>query len=194
MARLSGIALSSEFQDRYRRHLKNCDPVSVVRVRTSSLFGEPSSSHLPRVGSACTVLLHPSLAATLSAPSAGTPLPLTIAGTSTAAWLSSLGDSPRPPPAPAIYSTVVNLASGYAVSWYSTTSMAHIGKKIILRPIFPRSPWAPDVPSAYNVNSCSGCVGPGSFRPEVKGPPPMRPDTTGSLWMHWTRPFCVQTP
>jgi len=67
----------------------------------------------------------PSLAGTLSAPSAGTLLPLTGAGTSTAEWLSSPGDSPRPPPAPAIYSTVANLALGYAVSWYSTTSLAH---------------------------------------------------------------------
>ena len=67
-------------------------------------------------------------------------------------------------------------------------------KKVILRPISPRSPCAPDVPGAYNVNSSSGCVRPGSFRPEVKGPPPIRPDATGSVWMHWTRPFCVQTP
>jgi len=194
VALLSGIALSPELQDRYGRHLKNSDPVSVVRVRTSWLFGELSASHFPRVGSTCTILLHPSLAATVSAPSAGTPLPLTMAGTSTAAWLSSLGDSPRPPPAPAIYSPVVNLALGYAVSWYSTTSIAHIGKKIILRPTSPRSPWAPDVPGTYNVNSSSGCVRPGSFRPEVKGPSPMPPDTSGSVWMHWTRPFCIQTP
>jgi len=125
VALLSGIALSPELQDRYGRHSKNCDPVSILRVRTSWLFGEPSSSRFPRVGSACTVLLHPSLAGTLSAPSAGNLLPLTIAGTSTAEWLSSLGDSPRPPPAPAIYSTVANLTLGYAVSWYSTTSLAH---------------------------------------------------------------------
>jgi len=125
MALLSGIALSPELQDRYGRHLKNCDPVSVLRVRTSRLFGDPSSSRFPRVRSACTVLLCPSLAGILSAPSAGTLLPHTIAGTSTAEWLSSLGDSPRPPPAPAIYSTVTNLALGYAVSWYSTTSLAY---------------------------------------------------------------------
>ena len=117
MALLSGIALSSELQDRYGRQAKNCDPVSVLHVHTSRLFGEPSSSCFSRVGSACTVLLPPS--------SAGTLLPLTIAGTSTAEWLSSPGDFPRPPPAPAIYSTVANLASGYAMSWYSTTSLAH---------------------------------------------------------------------
>ena len=102
MALLSGIALSPELEDRYGRRSKNGDPVSVLRVRTSRLFGEPSSSRFPRVGSACTVLLHCSLAGTLSAPSAGTLLPLPIAGTSTAEWLSSPGDSPRPPPAPAI--------------------------------------------------------------------------------------------
>ena len=125
MALLSGIALSPELQDRYSRHSKNCDPVSVLRVRTSRLFGEPSSSRFPHVRSACTVLLHPSLAGTLPAASASTLLSLTIAGTATAEWLSSPGDSPRPPPAPAIYSTVANLALGYAVSWYSTTSLAH---------------------------------------------------------------------
>ena len=125
MALLSGIALSPELQDRYGRHSKNCDSVSVLCVRTSRLFGESSSSCFPRVRSACTVLLHPFLAGILSAPVAGTLLPLTIAGTSTAEWLSSLGDSPRPPPAPVIYSTVVDLALGYAVSWYSTTSLAH---------------------------------------------------------------------
>jgi len=125
VALLSGIALSPELQDQYSWHSKSCDPVSVFRVRTSRLFGEPSSSRFPLVGSACTVLLHSSLAGTLSAPSAGTLLPLTMAGTLTAELLSSLGDSPRPPPAPAIYSTVANLALGYAVSWYSTTSLAH---------------------------------------------------------------------
>jgi len=125
VALLAGIALSPELQDRDGRHSKNCDQVSVLRVRTSRLFGEPSSSRFPHVRSACTVLLHPCLAGTLSAPLAGTLLPPTIAGTSTAKWLSSQGDSPGPPPAPAIYSTVTNLALGYAVSWYSTTSLAH---------------------------------------------------------------------
>jgi len=125
VALLSGIALSPELQDRYGRRSKNCNPVSVLPVLTSRLFGEPSSSPFPRVRSACTVLLHPSLAGTLSAPSAGTLLPLTIAGTSTAEWLSSLGDSPRSPPAPVIYSTLANFTLGYAVSWYSTTSLAH---------------------------------------------------------------------
>jgi len=121
---LSGIALSPGLQDRYGWHSKNCDPVSVLHVRTSRLFGEPSSSRFPSVGSACTVLLRPSLAGTLSAPSVGPLLPLMIAGISTAEWLSSLGDFPRPSPAPAIYSTVANLALGYAVSWYSTRSLA----------------------------------------------------------------------
>ena len=115
MPLFSGIALSPELQDRYSQHSKNCDPVSVLRVHTSRLFGEPSSSHFPRLRSACIVLLYPSLAGTLSALVAGTLLPLTIAGTSTAEWLSSLGDSPGPPPPPAIYSTVADLALGYAV-------------------------------------------------------------------------------
>jgi len=125
VALLSGIALAPELQDRYCRRSKNCDSGSVLRVRTSRLFGEPSFSRFPRVGSACTVLLHPCLAGTLSAPSAGTLLPLMMAGTLTAEWVSARGDSPRPPPAPAIYSTVANLALGYAVSWYCTTSLAH---------------------------------------------------------------------
>jgi len=138
VALLSGIALSPELQDWYGRHSKNCNPVSVLLVRTSRLFGEPSSSRFPCVGYACTVLLHPSLAGTLSAPSAGTLLLLTIAGTSTAEWLSSLGDSPPPPPAPAIYSKVANLALGYAVSWNSTTSLAHAKVRSVAN--FPGTP------------------------------------------------------
>jgi len=144
VALLSGIALSPELQDRYGRHSKSCDPVSVLRVRTSHLFGEPSSSGFRRVRSACTVLLHPSLAGTLSASLAGTLLPLTIAGSSTAEWLSSLGDSPRPPPAPAIYSTVANLALGYAVLWYSTTSLAHAKVRSVAD-----FPGTPPVTNAY---------------------------------------------
>ena len=97
MALLSGIALSPELQDRYGLLSKNCDPVSVLRVRTSWLFGEPSLSRFPRVRSPCTVLLHPSLAGTLPTALAGTLLPLTIAGISTGEWLSSPGGSPRPP-------------------------------------------------------------------------------------------------
>ena len=69
-----------------------------------------------------------------------------------------------------------------------------ISKKIILRPISPRSPCAPDLPGAYNVNSSSGYVCADLFRLEVKGPRQMRPDATGSVWMHGTQPFCVQTP
>jgi len=38
VALLSGIALSPELLGRYRRHLKNRDPVSVLRVRTSWLL------------------------------------------------------------------------------------------------------------------------------------------------------------
>ena len=134
MALLSGIALCPELLDLYGRHSKNGDPVSFLRVRTSQLFGEPSLSRFPRVRSACTVLRRPSLAGTLSASSAGTRLPLTIAGTSTAEWLSSLGDSPRRPPAPAIYSTIGNLALGYAVLWYSTTSLAYAKVRSVAAP------------------------------------------------------------
>jgi len=94
---LSGIALSAELQDRYGGLSKNCDLGSVLRVRTSRLFGESSLSRFPRVRSACTVLLHPSLAVTLPAAFAGTLLPITIAGTTTTEWLSSPVGSPRPP-------------------------------------------------------------------------------------------------
>jgi len=66
----------------------------------------------------------PSLAGTLSAATAGTLLPLRIAGTSTAEWLSSLGDSPRPSASPAVYSTIATPRACYRVSWYSTTSLA----------------------------------------------------------------------
>jgi len=48
-----------------------------------------------------------------------------VAGIPSAESLSSPGDSPRPLPTPEIYSSVVNLALGYAISWYSTTSLAH---------------------------------------------------------------------
>ena len=41
MALLSGIALSPELVSRYGRLSKNLDPVSVLRVRPSPLFGEP---------------------------------------------------------------------------------------------------------------------------------------------------------
>ena len=150
MALLSGIALSAELQDRYGRHSKNGDPVSVLRVRTSRLFGEPSSSRLPRVRSACTVLLRPFLAGTLSASSAGTLLALTIAGTSTAEWLSSAGDSPRSPPAPAIYSTVANLTLAYAVSWYTTTALAHAKVRSVAAP-WPLPCWDIACPCSRSV-------------------------------------------
>ena len=64
-----------------------------------------------------------------------------------------------------------------------------ISQKNTLGSISPRSPYAPDVPDAYNVNSCSGWVRPGSFCPDVKGPRPMRPDTLLPVRTHWTRPF-----
>jgi len=72
-----------------------------------------------------------------------------------------------------------------------TCLTSHIRKKNTLRSVSPGSPCAPDVQGAYNVNTCSGCVRPGSFRPEVKGP----------VQCVWTRksvsgrigrgPFCV---
>ena len=122
MALLSGIALSPELQDRYGRHAKSCDPVSVLRVRTSRLFGEPSSSRFPRVGSACTVLLHHSLAGTL--------LPLWLAPYCLLRQLAPprLSGSPRRV-APlalftryAIYSTVAPRV-GYGIPWYCTISL-----------------------------------------------------------------------
>jgi len=61
-----------------------------------------------------------------------------IAGTFAAEWLSSLGDSPRPPSAPAIYFTVANLALAYTVSWYSTTSLAHAKVRSVAN--FPGTP------------------------------------------------------
>jgi len=96
VALLSGIALSPELLGRYGRHTKSRDPVSVLRVRTSRLFGEPSSSRFPRVGSACTVLLHP-LCWHLTAVQLAPYCPVPVAGTITAQWLSSPGGSPRPP-------------------------------------------------------------------------------------------------
>jgi len=107
-----------------------------------------------------------------------------------------------------ILSILVYHQSGYHLVYHTGLSLVRcsylsveslhydlcISKNIIMHPISPRSPCAPDVPGAYNVNSSSGCVRPRSFRPQVKGPPPMRPDATGSVWMHWMRPFCVQTP
>jgi len=56
-----------------------------------------------------------------------------------------------------------------------------ISKKIILHRICPRSPCGPDLPGAYNVNSSSGCVRVGLVHLELKGPPQMRPDATGSV-------------
>jgi len=64
-----------------------------------------------------------------------------------------------------------------------------VSKKNTLRSVSPSSPCAPDVPGAYNVNSCSGCVRPGSFRPEVKRPRPMCPDADLRVRTLWMRPF-----
>ena len=102
VALVSGIALSPQLLSRYGRHSKGRDPVSVLRVRTSRSLASCLSPASHAIRSACTELLRTSLAGTLPAASAGTLLPLTIADTSTAEWLSSPGDSPRPPPAPAI--------------------------------------------------------------------------------------------
>jgi len=66
-----------------------------------------------------------------------------------------------------------------------------ISKRNTLLSGFPRSTCGPDIPGAYNINSCSGCVHPGSFRREVKGPRPMRLDGHVSVQTHWTRPLCV---
>ena len=74
--------------------------------------------------------------------------------------------------------------------WYThnlRNRTVYISKRNTLRSVTPRSPCAPDVPGTYNVNSCSGCVRPASFRPEVKGPRPMRPDGQVSVQTHWTR-------
>ena len=96
MGLLSGIALTPELQDRYGRHSKNCDPIPILSVRTSQLFGEPSSSRSLRVGSACTVLLHP-LRWHLTAVQLAPYCPVPIAGTIAAEWLSSPGGSLRTP-------------------------------------------------------------------------------------------------
>ena len=65
----------------------------------------------------------------------------------------------------------------------------NISRNNTLHSVCPRSPCAPDVPGAYKVNCCSGCIRPGSFRLEVKGPRPMRPDTDLHVRTHWMWPF-----
>jgi len=60
-----------------------------------------------------------------------------VAGIPSAEWLSSLGDSPRPSPSPAIYSTVVR-SGGYRIPWYSTTSLDVF--KVCCSPITGDSP------------------------------------------------------
>ena len=67
--------------------------------------------------------------------------------------------------------------------------MRSISKRNTLRAVSPRSPCVLDVPGAYNVNSCSGCIHRGSFRPEVNRPPPMRSDAQVSVRRHWTWSF-----
>jgi len=192
VALLSGIALCPELQDWYGRHSKSCDPVCVLRVCTSRLFGDPCSSRFPPVGSAGTVLLHSSLAGTLPAASAGTLLPLTIAGTSTAEWLPSLGNSPHPPRGPAIYSTVANLALAYAVSWYSTHQQKNLFQRtyrapVRTKPVCSLPPVLPDLLSPLGLSSiASGAPG----RPTV---PPKRP--TPSLRPHpLPAPSCCIRP
>jgi len=128
VALLSAIALSPELQDRHGRHAKNCDPVSVLPVRTSRLSGEPSSSRFPRVGSACTVLLHPHcwhltavswhLTAVSWHRTAGPSLlaPLLLSGSPR--WVAPLAFFT----CFATYSTVATRC-GYPGSWYSTASL-----------------------------------------------------------------------
>ena len=66
-------------------------------------------------------------------------------------------------------------------------------KKSTLHSVSPGTPCVPDIPGAYNVNSGSGCVRWGSFRPEVKGRRPMRPDADLRGWKHWTWSFHFRT-
>jgi len=54
-----------------------------------------------------------------------------------------------------------------------------ISKRNTLCSVSPGSPCVLDVPGTYNVNSSSGCVCPGSFRPEVKGVHSMRLEGKG---------------
>ena len=70
---------------------------------------------------------------------------------------------------------------------------SYISKRNTFCSVSPRSPCMPDVPGAYNINSYSGCIRPGSFRQEEKGPRPMRPDGQVSVRMHWMWPFCLLT-
>jgi len=69
----------------------------------------------------------------------------------------------------------------------------YISKRNSLRSGSPRSPCAPNVPGAYNVNCGSGHFRRGRFCPEVQGSRPMRRDGQVSVWMHWTWPFGVLT-
>jgi len=125
MALLSGIALCPELLGLHGGHSKSCDLVSRPPCLFFLVSGEPSLSWFPHVGSAYTVLLHPSLAGTLSAPSAGILLPMTLAGTFTAEWVSSPGAPLRLP----LHMRSCNLLYGHNYDlgssgpWLSTTSL-----------------------------------------------------------------------
>ena len=76
-----------------------------------------------------------------------------------------------------------------------------ISKENTLRSVSPCSPCARHVPGAYNLNSSSGCVRPGLFRPELKGlhldgldASLLRPDTLDAPWCSrvlWTQPDTI---
>ena len=69
----------------------------------------------------------------------------------------------------------------------------YISKKSYLAFSLSPSPCMQDDPGADNVNSCSGFVRQGSFRPEVKRLHLMRQDGQVSIQTHWTRRFCILT-
>jgi len=80
VALLSGIALSPELLSRYGWHSKNCDPVSVLRVRTSWLLASlpsPASHVLDPLAPYCYTYLAPYcpllLPPPLVSPSSGIP-------------------------------------------------------------------------------------------------------------------------
>jgi len=54
-----------------------------------------------------------------------------------------------------LYAENVQLGSFVVVRLVEYKPIAHISKKIFLRPISPRSPCAPDVPGPYDVNTSS---------------------------------------
>ena len=97
---LSGIAFTPELRGGDGRLSNNCDPGSVLRVRTSwslASFPSPASHALDPLAPYCYTLLSWHLYC-LSSWHLICPVP--IAGILSAGWLPSLGDSPHPPPAP----------------------------------------------------------------------------------------------